>query len=248
MRWIVRTLVPVALSAMLAAPLLARDANKVLSPADLQALINGKARVIDGDTIDVAGTRLRLEGIDAPETGQTCTAREGWLRRVALPSASTPTWECGGSATRALIKLIGGNEVACRPTGTDKYERTLAICHVGGLDINGEMVRQGHAWAFVKYSQRYASVEAEARTARRGIWQAPTMPAWEHRAQSWQTAEPKAPGGCAIKGNITNHGRIYHLPWSPWYGKTKIDESRGERWFCSESEAVAAGWRSASTH
>ena len=51
--------------------------------------------------------------------------------------------------------------------------------------------------------------------------------------------------GCAIKGNVTRNGRIYHMPWSPWYGQVTIDETQGKRWFCSETEAMAAGWRPA---
>ena len=48
---------------------------------------------------------------------------------------------------------------------------------------------------------------------------------------------------CRIKGNISKHGRIYHVPGSRWYDETKIDTSKGERWFCSEQEAIDAGWR-----
>jgi hypothetical protein len=50
-------------------------------------------------------------------------------------------------------------------------------------------------------------------------------------------------GDCPIKGNITSSGHIYHMPWSPWYEKVRIDTAKGERWFCSEREALAAGWR-----
>lgn len=66
---------------------------------------------------------------------------------------------------------------------------------------------------------------------------------WEYRAEKWEVAEQEAPDGCPIKGNISENGRIYHAPWSPWYKKTKIDEAKEERWFCSEAEAVSAGWR-----
>jgi hypothetical protein len=51
-----------------------------------------------------------------------------------------------------------------------------------------------------------------------------------------------------IKGNITNGGRIYHMPWSPWYEKVRIETTKGERWFCNENEAVAAGWRPVRVH
>ena len=127
----------------------------------------------------------------------------------------------------------------------DKYGRTLATCHVGPLDINAEMVRRGLAWAFVKYSQTYVAIEAEARAKRVGIFQTETMTAWDYRAGSWRVAEQKAPAGCAIKGNVTANGRIYHMPWSPWYDKIRMDLDKGKRWFCSEEEAIAAGWRPA---
>ena len=60
--------------------------------------------------------------------------------------------------------------------------------------------------------------------------------------------EQAAPNGCAIKGNVTAHGRIYHMPWSPWYEQVKIEARKGKRWFCSEAEALAAGWRPVAMH
>ena len=78
------------------------------------------------------------------------------------------------------------------------------------------------------------------------IWQSESQLAWEYRADRWARAATEAPEGCPIKGNISKKGeRIYHAPWSPAYAKTRIDESRGERCFCDEVEAIAAGWRAA---
>ena len=74
------------------------------------------------------------------------------------------------------------------------------------------------------------------------------MPAWEYRAQRWTAAEPQAPHGCAIKGNVTRNGRIYHMPWSPWYAQIRIEPDKGKRWFCTEAEALAAGWRPVQAH
>jgi hypothetical protein len=105
------------------------------------------------------------------------------------------------------------------------------------------MVRQGLAWAFVKYSALYVAEEAAARQAKAGIWQGHATPAWEYRHREWMVAETAAPKGCAIKGNVSGKGRIFHMPWSPWYERVTVDEGRGERWFCSEGEALAAGWR-----
>jgi hypothetical protein len=65
-------------------------------------------------------------------------------------------------------------------------------------------------------------------------------------ADRWERAAETPPAGCPIKGNIGAEGeRIYHTPWSPWYARTKIDEDKGERWFCDEAEAIEAGWRPA---
>ena len=133
--------------------------------------------------------------------------------------------------------LLAGKAVSCEPRGLDKYGRTLGICFVDGRDVNAQMVRQGFAWAFIKYSTSYVKEEAEARTQGIGIWQGEAMPAWEYRAQRWTAAEPQAPQGCAIKGNVTKHGRIYHMPWSPWYAQIRIEPDKGKRWFCTEAEA-----------
>lgn len=193
--------------------------------------LSGVVHVIDGDTLEIAGVRVRLEGIDAPESGQTCKRR--LLGR----------WGCGTAATSALVRLVQGHDVRCEPRGTDKYGRTLGICFASGRDINAAMVRQGHAWAFVRYSKAYVAEEKAAKAERLGIWQAATETAWDYRAHKWAGAEQKSPQGCAIKGNVTKHGRIYHMPWSPWYGRIQIDPAKGKRWFCTEAEAIAAGWR-----
>jgi endonuclease YncB( thermonuclease family) len=198
--------------------------------------LSGAAAVIDGDTLSIGGTHVRLEGIDAPETAQTCG-------RARLGS-----WACGQAAADALEKLVSGRRVACEAQGHDKYERVLGVCFVDGRDINAEMVLQGLAWAFVKYSTSYVAEEKSARAAKLGIWQGEAQPAWEFRERRWASAETAAPNGCAIKGNVTEHGHIYHMPWSPWYGKVRIEPAKGERWFCSESEAKAAGWRPAAAY
>ena len=204
-----------------------------LIPPD--GVVSGPARIIDGDTIDIAGTRIRLEGIDAPEAGQTCQTLDG------------ADWDCGTAATRLMVALTEHKRVECRSGGLDKYGRMLGTCFVDGHDINAEMVRQGLAWAFVRYSKVYVRDETQAHAARLGIWQGYAMPAWEYRAQAWAAAVPEAPTQCAIKGNVSRGGHIYHMPWSPWYRQVTMREDKGTRWFCSEAEAQAAGWRPAYT-
>lgn len=214
----------------MAAAIIATSAAAAPTPG---SVVEGPAAVVDGDTIEIAGQRIRLDAIDAPEANQSCGGAHGEL--VA----------CGQAATRALRDLIGQESLACESVGTDKYGRMLGLCFLDGEDINRFMVESGNAWAYLKYSTKYVSAEADARASKIGIWQGETQPAWKYRKAQWQVAEVAAPAGCAIKGNMSKQGRIYHVPWSAWYDKVKIDEARGERWFCSEDEALQAGWRPA---
>ena len=211
-------------------------ARSASAPVPRHDRFSGIARVVDGDTIDVGTTRVRLEGIDAPESGQTCHRR------------FIGSWACGNSATDHLRKLVEGRTVECDNRGSDKFGRVLGVCYAGGVDINATMVREGLAWAFVRYSSTYVAVEQEARAARRGIWTADNTPAWDYRRNAWDVADDRAPKGCAIKGNAGRNGLIYHMPWSPWYDRERMDGAgtgSGKRWFCTEAEAIAAGYRAA---
>ena len=231
--WSYTTRKPVAVA--LACVLLAGlgEQRPAAALTDQQRVI-GPATVIDGDTIDIAGHRIRLEGIDAPESGQTCARR------------LFGTWNCGAAATKALRNLVEGRAVTCERRGTDKYGRMLGVCYADGTELNRRMVADGNAWAFVKYSTSYVAEEQQARAGRRGIFATDgNQPPWDYRNRHWASAEQQAPSGCAIKGNVTRGGHIYHMPWSPFYDRVAIDGARGERWFCSEQEALAAGWRPA---
>lgn len=189
-------------------------------------------RVIDGDTFVMRGITYRLYGIDAPEAGQTCNAMDGGR------------WDCGNSATTALGNLLFASQVECIDRGEDVYGRMLAVCSADGQEVNRALVEEGLAWSFRRYTHDYDTLEDGARAARAGIWQAETEPPWLYREHRWQQASKTTPDGCPIKGNINRHGeRIYHAPWSPWYSRTKVNAAAGERWFCNEGEALAAGWR-----
>jgi endonuclease YncB( thermonuclease family) len=196
------------------------------------ATFAGSMRVIDGDTLADQSVTYRLYGIDAPEAGQTCV------------SGSGGTWPCGKEATAAMDALVLGKEVNCDDRGPDVYGRTLAVCHVGQTDINAAMIEAGLAWSFRKYAHDYDALEDQTRARGVGVWQADTQTPWDYRAERWAVGAQEAPDGCPIKGNINDKGeRIYHAPWSPWYSRTKVSPEKGERWFCSEGEALAAGWR-----
>jgi len=129
--------------------------------------IIGRARVIDGDSLEIGGTRIRLEGIDAPELEQTCTDSKGW------------SWPCGRAATRELRAHIHGQELDCDNLGLDRYQRVLAVCALpDGSGINPWLVQQG--WA-VASGLAYDSEQSEAQSAHRGIWAGSFMPPWQWR-------------------------------------------------------------------
>lgn len=194
-------------------------------------MLDGPVRVIDGDTLEISGERVRLFGIDAPEHDQRCT------------DAAGRPWACGARATETLRDLTRGRAVRCSGEEQDRYGRLVAHCTVAGRDLGAAMVRDGMAFAYRRYSRDYVGAEEQAKAAGRGIWAG----AAENPAAVRAGARPvqAAPGGCAIKGNISSHGRIYHLPDDRSYAKTRINTATGERWFCTEAAARAAGWRHA---
>lgn len=116
--------------------------------------IVGQPRVVDGDSLELDGERIRLLGIDAPELAQKCM-------RKGKP------WACGQAARHALRTHIAGSDVICRSTGEDQHGRWLAICKLGGHEINAWMVEAGWAVDF----GGYAIEEGKARRAKSGIWQ-----------------------------------------------------------------------------
>jgi len=195
------------------------------------AEIVGRASVIDGDTIEIHGQRIRLFGIDAPESAQLCLAED---RR----------WRCGQQAALALDERIAGRPVACTEKDRDRYGRIVAVCRAGDLDINAWLVAEGWALAYRRYSTDYVDEEAAAGAARKGVWRGTFVPPWDWRRGRRLEAVATESGDCRIKGNVSSKGeRIYHVPGGRFYERTRIDTSKGERWFCSEAEAQAAGWR-----
>ena len=131
--------------------------------------LEGTARVIDGDTIELAGERVRLWGVDAPERSQTC--------RLAAQ-----TWRCGQSAAEALGRLVEGSTVRCESRGSDRYQRVVAVCMVDGSDVAATMVRQGWALNFERYAKgAYREMQQEARAKRAGLWQGQFVPPWQWR-------------------------------------------------------------------
>ena len=133
--------------------------------APAAADISGHARVVDGDGLEIGGQRIRLHGVDAFETRQMCGAHA-----------------CGRASADALRNLVGGRPVDCAEMDRDRYDRIVAICHVGGEDLGAAQVRQGHAVAYTRYSQRYVMEERAARRENAGAWAYGFTPpeAWRH--------------------------------------------------------------------
>ncbi len=149
--------------------------------------------------------------------------------------------------------------MTCEDLGRDRYKRIIAKCTVAGEDMGAWMVSQGLALAYRRYSLDYADEEGNAQAARRGIWAGEFVKPWEwRRGERLETTSPEACTACdsrhkrllkrsekcTIKGNINAKSeRIYHMPDQQSYNVTRINPAAGERWFCSEAEAMAAGWR-----
>lgn len=199
------------------------------SAASPAAEVTGRASVIDGDTIEIQDTRIRLHGMDAPESGQTCLLGQ-------------QTYRCGQKAAFALDELISGSTVSCLEKDIDRYGRMVAECFARSVNLNEAMVQNGWALAYREYSVDYVIDEEHARENKLGLWAGEFQAPWDYRRGPTEL-EKSDSAGCLIKGNINSEGRkIYHLPGNSTYGRTRINESQGERWFCSEADAVAAGW------
>lgn len=193
---------------------------------------SGKAQVIDGDTIRINATTIRLFGIDAPEAKQTCLDANG------------KGWDCGSKSSALLTSLVDNKFIRCFRKDVDQYGRIVAVCKDGQVDINALMVSNGLAVAYRDYSTDYIDEEEQAKSASEGMWIGKFEYPWNWRGINRYLTSDVVPNGCNIKGNIGSKGsKIYHVPGGEYYSVTQINPSRGEKWFCSEKEARLAGWR-----
>ena len=219
-----------------------------------------EAIVTDGDTLILNGIPYQLDGIDAPETDQVCLNEK---RNV---------WACGLEARDQLRNFVGKRDVRCDTTGYDTVyrNRRIAVCWVEGetTSLNQWLVREGWALNFEPYAKgRFKVDEDDARSRGRGLWNGCFSRPQETRrwnkikasllgascAPSKQIRDtlfpdvPAMPLGCPIKAkfaaraHVTGHRGIYHMESCRSYGRTKAPD----RWFCSEDEAKAEGFRKA---
>lgn len=196
--------------------------------------------VTDGDTIRInyngTETPVRLIGVNTPETVDPRT-----------------TVECFGKEASDFLKsLLGGKSVSIEADPTqsdrDKYDRLLRYVYLDGEDVGHKIISSGYGYEYtynIPYQKQseYKTAQSEASSAGKGLWSPSTCsgqktPAPQPTPSSTSTAD------CKIKGNISSKGeKIYHMPGQKYYDATKIDTSKGERYFCTEQEAVNAGWR-----
>jgi endonuclease YncB( thermonuclease family) len=131
--------------------------------------VTGTASVIDGDTLDIHGERIRLVGVDAPESKQNCKSADGQLER------------CGQKAANALDTWIDRNPVTCAIEGKDRYQRLLGQCSVRGTSVQEWLVANGHALAYRSYSKQYVPAEDKARAEKVGVWAGDFIEPWDWR-------------------------------------------------------------------
>ena len=139
------------------------------SPSAGANAISGIASIVDADTLDIHGERVRLNGVDAPESGQKCKDAVGKFIR------------CGSIAANALDAWINRNPVTCEVTGKDRYGRSLGECSVRGASVQEWLVANGHALAYRAYSTTYVSAEVKAQKEHRGIWAGEFVMPWDWR-------------------------------------------------------------------
>ncbi|SHG46008.1 Endonuclease YncB, thermonuclease family [Bradyrhizobium erythrophlei] len=219
------------------------------------------ATVKDGATLQLAGVTYRLDGVDAPEFDQIC-----------LDDHADP-WTCGVEARDQLTKLIGARGLHCEDVGADKTlpKRRAGLCTVDGetSSLNQLLVRQGFALNFEPSAKgSFKDDEAAARNDRRGLWRGCFVAPQEFRhgkkdgtllgaacrsdkdreiRQVLFPEEPAAPPGCnikakfAVRARVTGNLGIYHLQGCRSYAPL----TKPDRWFCSEDDAQAAGFRRA---
>ena len=127
-----------------------------------------KLTVTDGDTIRIGEERIRFSGIDAPEMKQTCIYQE-------------IEFNCGEFSKNLLIEKIADQEVSCIRESKDQYGRTLAECFVGKESLSSYLVREGYAFAYRKYSDKFIVDEEYAQSKGNGMWSMQFLFPWDFR-------------------------------------------------------------------
>jgi micrococcal nuclease len=192
-------------------------------------------RVTDGDSIEVdvngVAFRVRYIGMDTPEMNDEPLAEEARLKNIELVAGKS-IW---------MIRDL---------SEADRYGRLLRYVIADGIFVNRELVllglaRAGYFPPDLACLTDLRAAEKEAKAARRGMWGLLGSPTYATRVgEGCPEGCLTPPAECKIKGNINSNGeKIYHIPGDKYYEQTVIEPELGERWFCNEAEAIAAGWR-----
>jgi endonuclease YncB( thermonuclease family) len=199
-------------------------------------IVEGTASAVAGDVLRLQGQLVRLDGVEAPDREQRCgtaTPTKGQSKR----------WACGEAAVEMLARTVRGKTVRCSLSGTDDLGRPRGSCLIGETNVGAELVRVGLAFSDGGLLSGFGSLERDARNQKLGIWRGDADRPSEHRAKLWAEAKKAAPEGCPIKGQMVGDAKRYVMPWQQDYARARVRTQKGERWFCSEQEAKAAGWK-----
>jgi endonuclease YncB( thermonuclease family) len=227
----------------------------VLVPVLLLAAVSPAAAVDDVDTLTIGKIKFRLDGVDAPELDQGCLDAKGEL------------YFCGQAAFQKLLEFVAERPIHCDDLGPDTSyndtNRRIGWCAVDAVNLHTWLVKEGWALNFERYARgRFKQEEADASEARRGLWAGCFAAPWDFRKTNKKAVllgaacppdargklfpdDPRMPPGCPIKAKyarralLTGHRGIYHPPGCRSYRTTK----NPDRWFCSEEDARAAGFR-----
>lgn len=192
----------------------------IATPAAAQ-IVSGPAVAIDGDTLEMTGTRVRLFGIDAVESAQTCTR-------------SGAEWACGAEAKRVLGNLVNGRDVACQQRDIDVYGRIVAVCRAGGLDLAEALANGGLAVALTGTSEDYAGFAHRAKSFGLGIWGGAFAQPADYRAAHPRDFSPPVQRIAAPAPAARTTARL--RPPSP------APRAAAGIWFASCAQARAAGF------
>ena len=194
--------------------------------------IEGRARVVDGDSLDVAQRRIHLDGIDAPELKQRCRNDRGQF------------YPCGEQAKAYLESLIRGNILRCIALADDPIRGAAGRCTVKGIDLGRQMIAAGYATLRGQNGRLYVKELQAARRAKRGMWQGEfVLPFFWRRGFTVPPRTFEGSATCLIKGSIDSRGKKrYYTPHDPDYARVRVF-GPNERWFCSLAEAIKMGFR-----
>jgi endonuclease YncB( thermonuclease family) len=214
-------------------------------------MVVGVPEVGDADTVVIAGEKVRLLDMDAPESDQFCLNHNG------------EPWKCGLAARDALKQETAGKTWECETVRRDRDRRWLSSCTVGGQNISAWMVREGWAMSPTHkgFSHRFDAEEERAREKQVGLWAGAFIAPWDWRRRNCKTevhgavnvpidaqrklcgspAVPPDPN-CTIKATLGPKECIYHIDGQSSYGALQMS-GRNKRWFCTKLEAEAAGCR-----